>query len=131
MKVVILAGGYGTRLSTSSRSELKPLTLLDDKPIIWHIMKEFSYYGLNDFIICAGYKQEELKSWFLSYYLFNSNVKIDNIKKVNKVNDHTVITFINEKTIYLDISYERMFLLTLHRIISIMIREISQEPYDY
>lgn len=63
MKAVILAGGFGTRISEESHLKPKPMIEIGEKPILWHIMKEFSYYGVNEFIICAGYKQhlEKLK----------------------------------------------------------------------
>lgn len=57
MKVVILAGGYGTRISEESKFKPKPMIEIGGMPILWHIMKEYSYYGFNDFVICAGYKQ--------------------------------------------------------------------------
>ena len=77
MKVVLLAGGYGTRISEESRSKPKPMIEIGEKPIIWHIMKEYAYYGFNEFIICAGYKQHCIKEWFANYYLYNSDVTFD------------------------------------------------------
>jgi glucose-1-phosphate cytidylyltransferase len=77
MKVVILAGGYGTRISEESHIIPKPMIGLGDKPILWHIMKIYSYYGFNDFIICCGYKQYVIKEWFLNYYLHNSDISFD------------------------------------------------------
>ena len=77
MKVVILAGGYGTRLSEESQYKPKPMVEIGGKPILWHIMKEYSYYGFNDFIICAGYKQHVIKEWFADYYLHNSDITFD------------------------------------------------------
>lgn len=77
MKVVILAGGYGTRISEESHLKPKPMIEIGDKPILWHIMKEYSYYGYNDFIICCGYKQHIIKEWFADYYLYNSDVTFD------------------------------------------------------
>lgn len=74
MKVVILAGGFGTRISEESTFKPKPMIEIGDKPILWHIMKEYSYYGFNDFIICAGYKQSYIKEWFSNYFLYNSDV---------------------------------------------------------
>lgn len=74
MKVVILAGGYGTRISEESYLKPKPMIEIGGKPILWHIMKEYSYYGFNDFIICAGYKQHVIKEWFANYYLHNSDI---------------------------------------------------------
>ncbi len=77
MKVVILAGGYGTRISEESHLKPKPMIEIGGKPILWHIMKEYSYHGFNDFIICAGYKQHVIKEWFANYYLHNSDVTFD------------------------------------------------------
>lgn len=77
MKVVILAGGYGTRISEESHLKPKPMLEIGGKPILWHIMKEYSYYGFNDFVICAGYKQHIIKEWFADYYLYNSDITFD------------------------------------------------------
>ena len=77
MKVVILAGGFGTRISEESHLKPKPMVEIGGKPILWHIMKEYSYYGFHDFIICAGYKQHIIKEWFADYYLYNSDITID------------------------------------------------------
>ena len=77
MKVVILAGGLGTRISEESHLRPKPMIEIGGKPILWHIMKEYSYYGFNDFIICAGYKQQVIKEWLADYYLYNSDVTFD------------------------------------------------------
>ena len=77
MKVVVLAGGYGTRISEESQFKPKPMVEIGGKPILWHIMKEYSYYGFNEFIICAGYKQHVIKEWFADYYLHNSDVTFD------------------------------------------------------
>jgi glucose-1-phosphate cytidylyltransferase len=77
MKVVILAGGFGTRISEESHLKPKPMIEIGGKPILWHIMKEYSAYGFNEFIICAGYKQHVIKEWFADYYLHNSDVTFD------------------------------------------------------
>jgi glucose-1-phosphate cytidylyltransferase len=77
MKVVILAGGYGTRISEESHLKPKPMVEIGGHPILWHIMKHYSAYGLNDFVICAGYKQEAIKEYFSSYYLHHSDVSFD------------------------------------------------------
>lgn len=77
MKVVILAGGYGTRISEESMFRPKPMIEVGGMPILWHIMKEFSFYGFHEFIICAGYKQHIIKEWFANYYLYNSDVTFD------------------------------------------------------
>ena len=77
MKVVILAGGLGTRISEESEYRPKPMIEIGGMPILWHIMKEYSFYGFNEFIICAGYKQHMVKDWFADYYLHNSDVTFD------------------------------------------------------
>lgn len=77
MKAVILAGGYGTRISEESQYKPKPMVEIGGKPILWHIMKEYSHYGIKDFIICAGYKQYMLKEWFNNYFLYTSDVTFD------------------------------------------------------
>ncbi len=77
MKVVILAGGFGTRISEESHLKPKPMLEIGGKPILWHIMKEYSFYGFYEFIICAGYKQHVIKEWFADYYLHNSDVTFD------------------------------------------------------
>ena len=86
MKLVILAGGKGTRISEESTLKPKPLVSIGNKPVIWHIMKIYSHYGIKDFIICCGYKGYMLKEYFANYFLHNSDVTID-IKK-NVVNVH-------------------------------------------
>lgn len=77
MKVVLLAGGFGTRISEESQYKPKPMIEIGGMPILWHIMKEYAYYGHNEFIICAGYKQEFIKEWFANYFLHNSDVCFD------------------------------------------------------
>ena len=76
MKVVILAGGYGTRISEESHLKPKPMLEIGDKPILWHIMKEYSYYGFHEFIICLGYKQYIVKEFFADYFLHTSDVTL-------------------------------------------------------
>lgn len=77
MKAVLLAGGYGTRISEESSLKPKPMIEIGGKPILWHIMKEYYHYGINEFIICAGYKQHMIKEWFADYFLHNSDVTFD------------------------------------------------------
>lgn len=77
MKVVILAGGLGTRISEESRVKPKPMIAIGEKPIIWHIMKVYSYYGFHDFIICCGYKSYVIKDYFANYFLYKSDVTFD------------------------------------------------------
>ena len=74
MKLVILAGGYGSRISEESTIKPKPLIEIGNKPIIWHIMKHYSVYGINDFIICCGYKSYLIKEYFANYSLHNSDI---------------------------------------------------------
>lgn len=87
MKVVLLAGGYGTRISEESQFKPKPMVELGGMPILWHIMKEYSHYGFNDFIICAGYKQEVIKKWFADYYIYRSDITFD-FTKANRMQVH-------------------------------------------
>jgi len=77
MKVVILAGGYGTRISEESQYKPKPMIEIGEKPILWHIMKYYASYGYDDFIILAGYKQYVIKEYFADYFLHNSDITFD------------------------------------------------------
>jgi len=77
VKAVILAGGFGTRISEESSVKPKPMVEIGGKPILWHIMKIYASYGINDFIICCGYKAHVIKEYFASYYLNCSNVTFD------------------------------------------------------
>lgn len=77
MKVVILAGGYGTRISEESHLKPKPMIEIGGKPILWHIMKMYSHYGYNDFVICLGYKGYMIKEYFAHYFLHESDVTFD------------------------------------------------------
>ncbi len=77
MKVVILAGGFGTRISEESLVKPKPMIEIGGQPILWHIMKEYSHYGFNEFIICAGYKQDVIKRYFRNYYLYRSDISFN------------------------------------------------------
>lgn len=89
MKVVLLAGGFGTRISEESVSKPKPMIEIGGMPILWHIMKEYSYYGFREFIICAGYKQNVIKEWFANYFLYNNDVTFDFSENRNKMEIHT------------------------------------------
>lgn len=86
MKVVILAGGLGTRLMEETEARPKPMVEIGGKPILWHIMKYYQGFGYNEFVICLGYKAQSIKEYFLNYYLYNSDVTID-LKK-NQVDVH-------------------------------------------
>lgn len=77
MKVVILAGGFGTRISEESKYKPKPMIEIGSMPILWHIMKIYSTQGFNEFIICAGYKQNVIKEWFADYFLHTSDITFD------------------------------------------------------
>ncbi|MCL2866102.1 MAG: glucose-1-phosphate cytidylyltransferase [Lachnospiraceae bacterium] len=88
MKVVILAGGFGTRISEESDIKPKPMIEIGGKPILWHIMKFYSSHGFNEFIICCGYKQYVIKEYFANYYRHNSNITID-LSKDNIVEVHS------------------------------------------
>ncbi|MCC8137778.1 MAG: glucose-1-phosphate cytidylyltransferase [Clostridiales bacterium] len=100
MKVVMLAGGLGTRISEESHLRPKPMIEIGGKPILWHIMKEYSYYGFHEFIICAGYKQQVIKEWFANYHLHNSDVTFDftangRIKVHNNVSEPWKVTIVD------------------------------------
>lgn len=77
MKAVILAGGFGTRISEESQFKPKPMLEIGEMPILWHIMKGYAHYGINEFIICAGYKQHVIKEWFADYFLHTSDITFD------------------------------------------------------
>ena len=83
MKVVILAGGFGTRISEESHLIPKPMIEIGEKPILWHIMKYYASFGHNEFIICCGYKQYVIKEFFADYYLHMSDVTFDFTTKSN------------------------------------------------
>ena len=87
MKVVILAGGFGTRISEESHLKPKPMISIGEMPILWHIMKSYSYYGYNDFVICCGYKQHVIKEFFANYYLHCSDITFD-FRENNKIDIH-------------------------------------------
>ena len=88
MKVVLLAGGFGSRISEESVFKPKPMIEIGGMPILWHIMKEYAHYGHNEFIICAGYKQEYIKEWFANYFLYYSDVSFDLREGKNEMTVH-------------------------------------------
>lgn len=88
MKVVLLAGGFGTRISEESEFKPKPMVEIGGQPILWHIMKSYAFYGHNEFIVCAGYKQEYIKKWFADYFLSNSDVTFDYNNGKNEMQVH-------------------------------------------
>ena len=99
MKVVILAGGFGTRISEESHLKPKPMVEIGDMPILWHIMKYYSGFGFDDFIICLGYKQYVIKEFFAEYFLHTSDVTIDlannNIEVLNKHGEKWKVTLVD------------------------------------
>ena len=88
MKVVILAGGFGTRISEESQFRPKPMVELGGMPILWHIMKLYSAYSFNEFIICAGYKQHMIKEYFADYFLHTSDITFDFTQGTNQMIVH-------------------------------------------
>ena len=88
MKVVILAGGFGTRITEESHLKPKPMIGIGERPILWHIMKEYSHYGFNEFIICLGYKGYVIKEFFSDYFLHTSDVTFDLAKNEMTVHDN-------------------------------------------
>ncbi len=86
MKTLILAGGLGTRLGEETHLRPKPMVEIGGYPILWHIMKTYSHYGHNDFVILCGYKQEYIKRWFIDYYMNQSDITVD--LRDNKVDVH-------------------------------------------
>jgi glucose-1-phosphate cytidylyltransferase len=91
MKLVILAGGFGTRIGEETHLKPKPMVEIGGMPILWHIMKIFSHYGINEFVICAGYKQEAIKEYFANYALHNSDVTFD-FSKGGEVKIHSDVS---------------------------------------
>ena len=88
MKVVLLAGGFGSRISEESIFKPKPMIEIGGMPILWHIMKEYAHFGHNEFIICAGYRQEYIKEWFSNYFLHNSDITFDFRNGQNEMTVH-------------------------------------------
>ena len=99
MKVVILAGGFGTRIADVDSTIPKPLIQINGKPLLWHIMTHYSKYGFNNFIIALGYKGEKIKEYFLNFNNLNSdleiNLKSGKIKILNKHNNHWNIRLVD------------------------------------
>jgi glucose-1-phosphate cytidylyltransferase len=106
MKTVILAGGFGTRISEESHLKPKPMIEIGGRPILWHIMKSYSHYGFNDFIICLGYKGYAIKEYFAHYFLHESNVTFDFINGSSRViHEHTAEPW---RVTLVDTGYETM-----------------------
>jgi len=98
LKAVILAGGYGTRLSEETHDRPKPLVEIGGMPIIWHIMKKYSFYNINDFIICSGYKQEKIKEYFLlkfEHEILSEESNYIKIKIFQEDTDQWIVTIVN------------------------------------
>jgi glucose-1-phosphate cytidylyltransferase len=89
MKAVILAGGLGTRISEESSTRPKPMIEIGGKPILWHILKTYSYHGINDFVICCGYKGYVIKEYFANYFLHMSDVTFDMSKNSMEVHQQS------------------------------------------
>lgn len=89
MKTIILAGGLGTRLSEETTVKPKPMVEIGGRPILWHIMKTYSHYGYNDFIICLGYKGYIIKEYFANYYLHQSDITIDLKSNSSEIHNNT------------------------------------------
>ena len=103
MKVVIFAGGLGTRLMEETEARPKPMVEIGGKPILWHIMKFYESQGFNDFIVCLGYKQAMIKEYFMNYYYTNSDITIDLSKNETIVHQPTQENF---KVTLVDTGYE-------------------------
>ena len=126
MKLVILAGGFGTRINEENSLIPKPLIEIGNQPIIWHIMKMYSYYGIKEFIICCGYKGNMIKDYFINYAYLNSDLKINlsenSVKILNNQKDDWKITLVDTgietltggriKQIYKYIKNDKLFCLT-------------------
>lgn len=99
MKVVILAGGLGTRLMEETEARPKPMVEIGGKPILWHIMKIYESYGFNEFVICLGYKAQSIKEYFLNYYLYNSdiniNLKTNELEVLNSDSENFKVTLVD------------------------------------
>lgn len=89
MKVVILAGGLGTRISEETHLKPKPMIEIGGKPILWHILKMYSHHGINDFVICCGYKGYVIKEYFANYFLHMSDVTFDMSENTMEVHQHS------------------------------------------
>ena len=139
MKVVILAGGFGTRLSEETRLVPKPMVEIGGKPILWHIMKIYSSYGFNDFIVLSGYKSHVIKDYFVHYYQQYSDITVDMLN--NSVEIHKIKTepwkvtmlYTGQDTIRTDIPISfRMFYQTCFHLLrnGILYQRTSFHYYD-
>src|SRR5277367_6460939 len=88
IKVVILAGGLGSRISEETHLKPKPMIEIGGKPILWHIMKIYSHWGINDFVICCGYKGYVVKEYFSNYFLHTSDVTFDLVKQTTEIHEN-------------------------------------------
>ena len=129
MKVVILAGGFGTRISEESHLKPKPMIEIGEKPILWHIMKMYSHYGFHEFVICCGYKQHVIKEWFADYYLHNSNITFDFTQENkmivhNNVSEPWKVTLVDTGLILLPSALD----FSRKALMSLLSRSISSTP---
>jgi len=99
LKAVILAGGFGTRLSEETDLRPKPMIEIGGKPILWHIMRLYSHYGISEFIICCGYKADSIKRYFAEYYTINSDISVDlgtgTIDYINPIKEDWRVTLVD------------------------------------
>ena len=99
MKVIILAGGLPSSISEETGKIPKPMVKIGERPVLWHIMKLYSYYGFNEFIICTGYKAETIKEYFLDYYIYSSDITVDlqnnDIMIHNKISEPWKVTVVD------------------------------------
>lgn len=99
MKAVILAGGLGTRMSEETDVKPKPMVEIGDRPLLWHIMKSYSHHGINEFVVCLGYKGYAIKEYFFNYYRHTSDIEIDlgsgDIKVLNSQSENWKVTLVD------------------------------------
>ena len=100
MKAIILAGGLGTRLSEETHSKPKPMVEIGGMPILWHIMKIFDFYGINEFIICCGYKGFYIKDYFNNYHLRNTDVTFDLTSNSSSIIRKNIRIFADKPSLY-------------------------------
>ena len=124
MKVVILAGGFGTRISEESHLRPKPMIEIGDAPILWHIMKIYSYYGFNDFIICCGYKGDIIKEYFANYYLHRSDITFDFSNNNEMIVGHTQLNCLSVMTFI----FHSHLVIRIDMVVHLSKRRLNQNP---